>query len=109
MNFYVVCAEYLVQVIGISLSLLYNLHVHVGQHACLWCEVTRDQLSIVPHDLIHTATLRSLQSPEQIYNQFLTQGRNDIPKAKLYRNVIGKSFFPVSLKQVNVHVTMTHT
>ena len=77
-----------------------HVHVHVGRHPCLWCEVARHQLKIPPQDRAHIAPLRSLQSLENNYNMFTTQGKADLRKAKEYNNVIGKSFFQIPLDQV---------
>lgn len=81
-------------------SIISQLH-NTGRHCCLWCNITSDKL-VIPKGNAGRSNIafRSLDTLSERHAAFLSTGGANLKKAKLFDNVIGKTFFDIPLKQV---------
>ena len=83
---------------------LHTLHVHVGRHCCIWCEISSEQLKI-PLERRGSIQARTLESLKRDYERFVQNGAN-VKNAKLYNNVIHEYLWAIPIDQVHIHMYM---
>ena len=90
------------------LSFMYGISGASGRHCCLWCSATYEEMQADPVTVKGTLFPRSLETLKDDYLNFTTSGGKKLKNAKLYNNVIEKTFFNVPLSQVclGLHLTL---
>nr|XP_047123398.1 uncharacterized protein LOC124806476 isoform X2 [Hydra vulgaris] len=72
-----------------------------GQHACLFCHITREKMKMNPSQQKHSCSKRTLETLHADFQNFIQKGR--IPKlAKTCNNVIDLPLFNIPLTQVSI-------
>ncbi|XP_065669741.1 uncharacterized protein LOC136088822 isoform X2 [Hydra vulgaris] len=80
---------------------VYGITGAIGQHCCLFCDITKKNIQLAPINRKDSVSQRSLKSLNIDFHCFQSNGGN-LKKAKFFNNVINETLFNIPLDQVAI-------
>ncbi|XP_065682055.1 uncharacterized protein LOC124811292 [Hydra vulgaris] len=80
---------------------VYGITGAKGRHCCLFCDITKEEMKIIPTSRIRVVSHRTLNSLSDNFESFQNSG-GVLKSAKHFNNVIDQSLFNIPLDQIAV-------